>query len=160
MEITPLDIQQKRFHVAFRGYDRKEVDEFLDRVRDEMEKLVREVTELSEFRQTYDDRMREFRSREETLKNAMVTTQRLVEDIKENARKEAETVVKDAQLRAQQIIARSQEDKVRLEAENNELRRRRHHAVQDLKKVLQTHLEMVRYEEAGGEGKGGQAPGQ
>ena len=81
MEITPLDIQQKKFHLTFRGYDRKEVDEFLDQVRDEMEKLVREVAELAEFRNTYDERMREFKSREETLKNTMVTTQRLAEDI-------------------------------------------------------------------------------
>ncbi len=157
MEITPLDIQQKKFHLTFRGYDRKEVDEFLDQVRDEMEKLVREVAELTEFRGGYDERMREFRSREETLKNTMVTTQRLAEDIKENARKEADVVVKDAQLQARQIVAHAQEEKVRLEAENHELDRRRHHALQDLKKVLQTHLEMVNYEESGGGAKGGPA---
>ncbi len=51
MNITPLDIQQKRFHVAFRGYHRAEVETFLDLVRDEMEALVREVTELRDFRQ-------------------------------------------------------------------------------------------------------------
>ena len=157
MEITPLDIQQKKFHLTFRGYDRKEVDEFLDKVRDEMENLVREMAELAEFRKTYDERMREFRSREETLKNTMITTQRLAEDIKEHARKEADVVIKDAQLRAQQIIARSQEEKVRLDAENHELNRRRHHALQDLKKVLQTHLELVGFEESEGGAKSGPA---
>lgn len=159
MIITPLDIQQKKFHIAFRGYDRTEVNDFLDQVRDEMEKLVREVTELTEFRRTYDERMREYRDREETLKNTLVTTQRLAEDLKLNARKEAEVIVKDAQLRAQQAIAKAQEEKARLEAEILELGRRRHHALQDLKKVLQMHLEMVNFEEAGGGAKGGQTGG-
>ncbi len=157
MNITPLDIQQKKFHISFRGYARKEVDEFLDLVRDEMENLVREATELREFRQAYDERMQEFKEREETLKNTMVTTQKLAEDLKENARREAAVIVKDAEVRGQQGIARAQEEKIRLEAEIHELRRRRHHAIQDLKKVLQMHLEMVNFEETGGEGKGGPA---
>ncbi len=54
IKVTPLDIQQKRFHIGFRGYDRTEVEMFLDLVRDEMESLVREMTELREFRQSYD----------------------------------------------------------------------------------------------------------
>ncbi len=157
MNVTPLDIQQKKFHVIFRGYDRSEVEAFLDQVRDEMEMLVREVAELKEFRQTYDERMREHRDREEILKTTMVTTQKLAEDLKLNARKEADVIVKDAQHQAQQIVAKIQEEKVKLEAELNELRRRRHHAIQDLKKVLQMHLEMVNFEEAGGEGKDGPA---
>ena len=157
MNVSPLDIQQKRFHIAFRGYHRKEVDAFLDQVRDEMESLVREATELREFRQAYDERMREHQERENTLKNTMVTTQKLAEDLKENARREADVIVKDAELRSRQLITRAQEDRVRLEAETHELRRRRHHAIQDLKKVLQMHLEMVNFEETGGETKDGPA---
>ena len=59
LKVTPLDIQQKRFHMGFRGYERTEVEMFLDLVRDEMEALMREVTELREFRQSYDERLRE-----------------------------------------------------------------------------------------------------
>ncbi len=50
IKVTPLDIQQKRFHVGFRGFDKTEVEMFLDLVRDEMEGLVREVTDLREFK--------------------------------------------------------------------------------------------------------------
>ncbi len=153
MKVTPLDIQQKRFHLGFRGYDRKEVDEFLDLVREEMEGLVREVTELREFRQTYEERMQEFKDREDTLKNTMLTTQKLAEDMKENARKEAALIVKDAEVRARQLLDRGQEEKARLEAELLNLKRRRHHFLQDMKKVLQMHLEMVNFEETGSEVK-------
>ena len=155
MNITPLDIQQKRFHVGFRGYDRGEVETFLDLVREEMESLLREVTELREFRQTYDERMRELHEKEETVKNTMIMTQKLAEDLKENARKEAALLVKDAEVRSLQITGSAQQEKAKMEADIQELRRRKHHFMQDIKKVIQMHLEMVNFEEGGSEAKGG-----
>jgi cell division initiation protein len=145
--------------VAFRGYERTVVDAFLDTVREEMEGLVREVTELREFRQTFEERMREYREREETLKNTMITTHKLAEDIKESSRKEASLIVKDAELKYQQMLERAREEKVGLESDLMELRRKKHHFVQDLKKTLHLHLELISFEEGNGEGKAEQAPG-
>lgn len=159
MNITPLDIQQKRFHVGFRGYDRGEVETFLDLVREDMELLLREVTELREFRQTYEDRLRELHEKEETVKNTMIMTQKIAEDLKENARKEASLLLQDAELRSQQIVGNAQQEKGRIEAELQELRRRKHHFLQDIKKVIQMHLEMVNFEEGGDEIKGGPSQG-
>ena len=154
MNITPLDIQQKRFHVGFRGYDRGEVETFLDLVREDMELLLREVTELREFRQTYEERLRELHDKEETVKNTMIMTQKIAEDLKENARKEVTLLLKDAELSRQQIVGNAQQEKARIEAELQELRRRKHHFLQDIKKVIQMHLEMVNFEEGGDEIKG------
>jgi cell division initiation protein len=154
MNITPLDIQQKRFHMSFRGYERSEVDPFLDLVREEMETLLREVTELREFRQIYDQRASELNEREETIKNTMIMTQKLADEMRENARKEAALIIKDTELRSQQIIGKAQQEKVKLEAEIQELKRRKHHFIQDIKKVVQMHLEMVHFEEGGSEGHG------
>jgi cell division initiation protein len=159
MNITPLDIQQKRFHVGFRGYERVEVDNFLDLVREEMEALLREVTELREFRQSYDQRMAELVSREETVKNTLIMTQKVSDDTKENARKEADLIIRDAEVRSQQIIGNTQQEKVRLETDIQELKRRKHHFLQDIKKVIQMHLEMVTFEEGGNEGQAGPAAG-
>ena len=154
MNITPLDIQQKQFHVRFRGYDRVDVETFLDLVREEMEALLREVTELREFHQTHEDRLRELHEKEETVKNTMIMTQKMAEDLKENARKEAALLLKDAELRGQQTTAKAQQEKARIEAELQELRRRKHHFLQDIKKVIQMHMEMVNFEEGGNEIKG------
>jgi cell division initiation protein len=151
MNITPLDIQQKRFHMAFRGYQRDEVDNFLDPVREEMESLLREVTELREFRQTYDQRMSELGEREETIKSTMIMTQKLADDVKENARKEAALIIKDTEIRSQQMINNALQEKVKLEADIQELKRRKHHFIEDIKKIIQMHLEMVSYEEGGNE---------
>ena len=149
MNVTPIDIQQKRFHVTFRGFERTEVETFLDQVREEMELLMREVAELREFRQVYNDRMAEVRQKEETVKNTMVMTQKLMEDQKDNARREAALVIKDAEIRSQQIIGSVHEQKVKLEADIQNLKRMRHHFLEDVKKVVQMHLEMVNFEESG-----------
>ena len=148
MNITPIDIQQKKFNVAFRGFERGEVETFLDQVREEMELLMREAAELREFRQVYDDRMSEVRQKEETVKNTMIMTQKLMEDQKDNARREAALVIKDAEIRSQQIVNSAHEQKVKLEAEIQNLKRMRHHFLEDVKKVVQMHLEMVNFEES------------
>ena len=151
IKVTPLDIQQKRFHVGFRGYEQTEVNMFLDLVRDQMEELIREVTDLREFRQVYDERRRELIEKEETVKNAMLLTQKLVDDQKENSRKESALMVKDAEMRIQQMMLNAQQEKMQLEAEILELKRKKHHFLEDVKKVVQMHLEMVRYEEGADE---------
>jgi cell division initiation protein len=157
MNITPLDIQQKQFHVGFRGYERGEVDAFLDLVREEMESLLREVTELRDFRRAYDERLIQLQEKEELVKNTIVLAQKLAEDVKESARKEAALIVKDSELRSRQIMGNSQQEKVRMDAEVQELRRKKYHFLQDLKKVVQMHMELVNFEEGGGEAKEGNA---
>jgi cell division initiation protein len=153
LKVTPLDIQQKRFHVGFRGYDRTEVEMFLDLVRDEMEALIRDMTELREFRQSYEQRLRELNEKEEMIKNTLIMTQKLMEDQKDNARREAALIIKDADIRSHQIIGNAQEEKMRLESELHEMRRRKHQFHQDLRKVIQMHQEMINFEESGGETK-------
>jgi cell division initiation protein len=81
----------------------------------------------------------------------MLMTQKLMEDQKDNARREAALIIKDADVRSLQIVANAQEEKVRLNAELQDLRRRKHHFLQDLKKIVQMHQEMVNFEEAGGD---------
>lgn len=149
IKVTPLDIQQKRFHVVFRGYDKTEVEMFLDLVRDEMEFLVREVTELRDFKDTYDQRMRELVEKEDSITKLMQMTQKLMEEQKDNARREAALIIKDADIRGRQIVDNASNEKVKLETDIRELQRRRHQLIEDLKKVIQTFQGMVDFEEAG-----------
>ena len=153
IRVTPIDIQQKRFHVVFRGYERMEVELFLDLVRDEVETLLQEVTEQREFRQSYDERVRELNEREETVKNTLLMTQKLIEDQKDNARREAEVIIKDAEVRRLQLLNNAQDEKAKLDVDIQELKRRKHHFLQAVKKVVEMHGEMVSFEEAGGVGE-------
>lgn len=153
IRVTPIDIQQKRFHAVFRGYDRTEVELFLDLVRDEMETLLREVTELRDFRQDYDQRLRELNEREEIVKNTLLMTQKLMENQKESARSAADVIIKEAEVRRLQLLNNAQDEKAKLDVDIQELKRRKHHFLQDIKKIIEMHREMVSFEEAGGVAK-------
>ena len=150
IRVTPIDIQQKRFHLVFRGYERTEVEMFLDLVRDEMETLVREVADLRDFRQSYDQRLRELNEREETVKNALLMTQKLMEDQKDSANRAADAIIKEAEARRLQLLNNAQDEKAKLDMDIQALKRRKHHFLQDVKKVIEMHREMVTFEEAGG----------
>lgn len=150
IRVTPIDIQQKRFHLVFRGYERTEVEMFLDLVRDEMETLVREVADLRDFRQSYDQRLRELNEREETVKNTLLMTQKLMEDQKDSANRAADAIIKEAEVRRLQLLNNAQDEKAKLDVDIQELKRRKHHFLQDVKKVIEMHREMVTFEEAGG----------
>jgi cell division initiation protein len=150
IRVTPIDIQQKRFHLVFRGYERTEVEMFLDLVRDEMETLVREVADLRDFRQSYDQRLRELNEREETVKNALLMTQKLMEDQKDSANRAADAIIKEAAARRLQLLNKAQDEKAKLDVDIQELKRRKHHFLQDVKKVIEMHREMVAFEEEHG----------
>lgn len=149
MNITPIDIQQKRFHVVFRGYERTDVELFLDMVRDEMETLVRELAEMRDFRQSYDQRLRELNEREEIVKNTLMMTQKLMQDQKDSANRAADAIIREAEARRLQLLSTAQDEKAKLDSEIQELRRRKHHFLQDIRKVIEMHREMVAFEENG-----------
>ena len=106
MRMTAMDIRQQQFAVRmFRGFDPQEVDAFLEEMADEVEELSRENAHLKEQLNAFEEKSRGVEGREKTLQDALVTTQRIAEDFKENARREAELVLRDAQLRSQKLLA-------------------------------------------------------
>jgi cell division initiation protein len=110
MGLTPLDIQQQRFRTRFGGgLDKAEVDAFLNLVASEMEKLVRENNELREEQRATRRLLEDYRSREDALKETMITAQKVTEDIKRAAEKEADIIVGRAELDAERILERAQE---------------------------------------------------
>ena len=69
MKLTPLDIRHKEFKRGMRGYVDGEVDEFLDEVADEFERLFKENIELTERGEALQEKLDQYRNLEETLQN-------------------------------------------------------------------------------------------
>ena len=109
MALTPLDIHNKEFKRAFRGYAEEEVDEFLDKVIEEFEKLFKESLELKEKLEKKEGSIEEYKGLEETLKNTLVMAQQASEDVRRNAEKEAVVIFKEAQMRAEVIVNEAKE---------------------------------------------------
>lgn len=114
MALSPLDIHNKEFKRVFRGYDEEEVDEFLDQVIDEFEKLYKENFELKEKLETKQGNIEEYKGLEETLKNTLIMAQHAAEDAKKNAEREAEVIFREAQMRAEALINEAKEKAERI----------------------------------------------
>ncbi len=105
MRITPMDIRQQQFTVRmFRGFDVQEVDTFLEDLAGDYEAMLKENTLLKEHLQAAEERTRGLEQRERMLQETLVTTQRMVEEMKDNARREAQLVIKEAEMQGEKTI--------------------------------------------------------
>lgn len=144
MRITPLEIQQKQFKkVLLRGIDAEDVQLFLEIVRTEFEELVKENNSLKDELRRRLGEIEEYRERETTLKETMMTAQRISEDIKLNAKKDAELVVSEAQLQADKIIQGAHGRLLTIVEELNELKRQRVTYETSLRSLLASHTKLL-----------------
>lgn len=108
MKISPMDIQRQAFGLRFRGFDRDEVRTFLSVVAEEVAALQREKDEVEQQLRHLELIVGEHREREAILKNTLLTAQKAAEDIRESARREADTVVKQAELQGDRLLELAQ----------------------------------------------------
>jgi cell division initiation protein len=151
MRITPLDIQQKQFPMKLRGFDVEEVYAFLEVIREEMEDLLRENANLRENIQRLDNQMKEYRDMETTLRETLLTAQQLVEDYKMNARKEAELVVREAELRSDTLLKEAQEKVIKIHEDIVDLKGIRRHFKEEVKRLVESHLRMLEFDKERGQ---------
>ncbi len=144
MKITPLDIQQQAFRQAFfTGYDKKEVDEFLDLIKEEMEKIITENNKLKEELKRKEGDLSELKAREKILKDTMITAQKITEDIKNNAKKEGELIISQSEIQAEKIIKTAQLRLNEIVDDINELKRQRAMFEATLKSVIEKHFKLL-----------------
>lgn len=143
MKITPLDIQQKQFRVKFRGFDVEEVDSFLEMVREEFEEMLRENSRLREELHKMENHLREFKETEAVLKNTLMTTQQMIEEIKNNAQKEAELIVKDAELKSDQMIDRAQAKAIKIHEDITDMKGIKRHFKEEIRRMVESHIKML-----------------
>jgi cell division initiation protein len=103
-----MDIQRQTFGQRFRGLDPDEVRAYLNIVAEEVASLQMERDRLDQELQSLRSLIDEHRNRETILKNTLLTAQRVSEEIRDNARKEAETTVKEAEMHADRLVELAQ----------------------------------------------------
>lgn len=146
MRITPLDIQQKQFPMKFRGFDVEEVYAFLEVVREQMEDLLRENALLKEQVQRTENQVKEYRDMETTLRETLMTAQQMVEEFKTNARKEAELLMKEAELNADSLMREAQEKVVKIHEDIVDLKGVRRHFKEEVKRLIESHMGMLEFD--------------
>lgn len=144
MKISPLDIRNKRFEKRWRrGVDEEEVRVYLDAVASEMEGLTREQAYLKENLKKAEAGLDEYREREKALKDTLVMAQRMTEEIRAGALKEAEAVVSEARLQSDQIVAGAHSRLTQLVEEMQELKGQRTQLLASLRATIETHSKVL-----------------
>jgi cell division initiation protein len=144
VRLTPLDIQQQQFKgKMLGGLDPDDVDAFLQLVSQEMEALVRENTELKEQAQRNAEQVHELTQREVTLRETMLAAQRISEEMKSNAQKEATLLISEAELKGERILKDAEQRLVQLNGQIHEIRRQKLQFETALKSLIESHLKML-----------------
>jgi cell division initiation protein len=143
MKLTPLDIRHKEFKRGMRGYADVEVDEFLDEVADEYERLFKENIDLNERLEALEDKVKQYKRIEETLQKTLVSAQQSAEELKANASKESQLILRDAELKARQMVSDLYSDRQNLEKQIQGLRGVEQDLRMRLRTMLQTFLKQL-----------------
>jgi cell division initiation protein len=126
-----------------RGYETREVRAFLDLVAEQVGDLVRENNEMRAELRRSQQSLSEHQEREATLREAMLSAQRAIEEIREQAKKEAQLIVTEAELRAEKLIQHAHNRVTRMTDEIGEVKRQRVRVIEELRAILGTHLKLL-----------------
>lgn len=146
MPLTPLDIHNKEFGRSFRGYDEDQVNEFLDQVIKDYEALIRENKDLQNQVAALQERVNHFATMEETLSKTIIVAQETADEVKNNAKKEAQLILKEAEKNADRIINESLAKARKIALEMEELKKQASIYRTRFRTLIEAQLELLKDE--------------
>lgn len=143
-EITPNEILQKRFSQSLRGAKPDEVYDFLKIVASEFEDLLRQNLLLSDKVKQLEEAVEEYRHMENTLKNTLISSQKIGQEIKEEAERKGNLLIRESELEADRIVQKAKQRKERLEEETFQLLNQHKRFRAEFVSLIDTHRRMIR----------------
>ena len=147
MAITPNDIHNKDFSTKFKGFDPEEVNDFLEEVKKELETLIRDTKDLEKRVKFNEEKVEYFNSIQETLNKSILVAQEAADRLRENARKDAEIIVFEAEKAAQAMLREAAEKATDINRETDLIKKETRIFRQRLQILTQTQLDMIKNEE-------------
>jgi cell division initiation protein len=143
MRITPLDIRKQEFRKTMRGLDSDEVYAFLGTVADEYEAVLSDNKRLREHIVQLEERLKEFKSMETNLRNTLMTAEKITAEAKDNARREADLIVRGAEVEATKSAEAIRAHTQQLRREILELKKHKDNYITRLRTLLDSHRNVV-----------------
>lgn len=143
MKLTPLDIRHKEFTRAMRGYKDIEVDEFLDEVVEEFERVFNENIDYKDKLENIEAKMEQYQNIEETLKKTLVSAQQQADELKQNAQKEADLILRDAELKSRGIINDSYAERQKVQRSVQALKQKYDDLRYEIRKVIEGFMNII-----------------
>jgi len=153
MKVSPITIKKQEFSKSLRGYDTEEVQAFLDKLADEFDELQKENESIKEELENANSHLAEFRRIEKNLQDTLLKTQDSSAKAIESAKKQTNLMVKEAEIKANQIIEKARENANEIRDAVIKLREERDLIVAKLKAMVdsQAHLFELKVKDAGEE---------
>jgi len=143
MALTPVDILHTEFKTAFKGYNKGQVDSFVGSAREALEGALNRTVELENRIRTLEEELEHFRSIESTLKDALTLAQKSADEVKTNARRQAETIVREAEQERVRIKVEAEKDIGKQRTELSLLESTRDRFEAEFRAVLSGYLEWL-----------------
>jgi cell division initiation protein len=140
VRITPLDVRKHAFPKRFSGYASDEVDSFLGMVADDFEDLLRDSEELREKVIRLEVRVADLAANESIQQDTLTTAQRMAEDLKQVAIKEAEVLLGEAEIRAEKVLDAAHRRASKLAVDLREMKQLRTRLSASVRAAIETHL--------------------
>ena len=144
MKITPLEIKRQQFKKVMRGYDPVEVETFLDMLSNDMEEQLRSTKDLRDRTIELETQLADYKNMEKTLQQTLMQAQEASGRSIENSRKEADLIMKEAELKAAQIIDKARLDFSRIKEQISSLKARKQSVISRLKVLLSSEIDLIR----------------
>jgi cell division initiation protein len=135
-DITPTDIVNKQFRLGLRGYDKHEVDDFLQQISDSLYKVLEENQRLRAQIEDLRGRVQHFQETEGLIKNALMLAERTADEVRQHAHQEAELIKRQAE-----------EDLRRERTELEDSRQMRQRILAEIRALLNSHLSLIEAQE-------------
>jgi cell division initiation protein len=144
MRLSPADIRQQQFSERMlRGFDRDEVDRFLDQIAEDYESVIKENALLKEQLAAFEERSRSTAELEKNLRDTLVTTQKLTDEMKASAKREAELLLREAELAGEKMVEDARAEEARIQSDVKQLKRMRRQLIEDLKGTISQYQRIV-----------------
>ena len=122
MKITSMDVHRKEFGHAVRGYREDEVDDFLDAIAVELDRLNAQIAEMDSRLKQSESKALNFEAERNTINNALVTAQRASDDMMEQTKAKGKKLLEEANARAEKILLAAQKEKQTLQRDIDQLK--------------------------------------
>ncbi|MDH4222262.1 MAG: DivIVA domain-containing protein [candidate division Zixibacteria bacterium] len=143
MKITSWEVKNQKFRKKFKGYDPVEVESFLEILALEIEEGTKEVNLLKEKVSSLENKLSEYKNMELTLQNVILTTQKTAEELKRNAEKEAELLIREAYLKREKLLEESNFKMTELKRGISELKSIRDGYLLKFRSILELHKNLL-----------------
>ncbi|MCC3144757.1 DivIVA domain-containing protein [Halanaerobium sp. Z-7514] len=143
MKLNPLEIYNKEFNKSTFGYNKSQVDDFIEDIGVAYERLLKDINNLQEENKKLKEKIEHYQKMEDRLNNTLDTMQDTIADRVEQAENEAQVIIKEAKVEADKIKEKAKAEVAAEKRKVEELREQKNFFKIRFQTLLQSHLEML-----------------